>query len=216
MNAPLDTPARNALLTAWRAQPIIDLPATWQAPEGIVGAFYRALERRCITHEPFRGLGNVESASAFQPKPNSFDLAQYTVVPKDGSRKKIDPWKAEFKTDAPWTYLQALKLLLLALAKAGATATRPARIDSPNWPSRLNGERESPNVHLHDVIDYLAKLEDFVISYSRTWTRRRARSGARCTAKPASGHLVLSVYGIREAVVGTSDPEPRAGRQGSR
>ena len=132
MNAPLDTGSRNALLSAWRAQPVIDLPATWQAPEGVVGACYRALVRCSITADPVCGLGNVESASAFQPKPNSFDLAQYTVTAKDGSRKKIDPWKAEFKTDAPWTYLQGLKLLLLALAKAGATATRPARIETPN------------------------------------------------------------------------------------
>ncbi len=57
--------------------------------------------------------------------------------------------------------------MLLALAKAGATATRPARIESPNWPSRLNGLHESPNVHLQDVIDYLAKLENFVIHFSR-------------------------------------------------
>ncbi len=109
----------------------------------------------------------MDSASAFQPKPNSFDLAQYTITAKDGSRKKIDPWKAEFKTDAPWTYLQGLKLLLLALAKAGATATRPARILTALWPTRLNGETESPNVHLQDVIDYLAKPENFVITFSR-------------------------------------------------
>ncbi len=90
--APLDTGTRTALLCAWRTQPIIDLPSTWQAPEGVVGACFRALERRCITAEPVRGLGNVDSASAFQPKLNSFDLAQYTVTAKDGSRKKIDPW----------------------------------------------------------------------------------------------------------------------------
>ncbi len=56
MNAPLDTGSRNALQTAWRAQPIIELPATWQAPEGCVGAYYRALERRTITAEPVKGL----------------------------------------------------------------------------------------------------------------------------------------------------------------
>ncbi len=139
MMAPLDTGTRTALLSAWRNQPVIDFPSTWQAPEGVVGACYRALERRCITAEPVRGLGNVDSASTFQPKPNSFDLAQYTVTAKDGSRKKIDPWRAEFKTDAPWSYLQGLELLLLALAKAGAIATRPARIYTAMFPTRLNG-----------------------------------------------------------------------------
>ncbi len=161
MMAPLDAGTRNALLSAWRAQPIIDLPTR------VVGACFRALERLCITAEPVRGLGNVDSASAFQPKPNSFDLAQYTVTAKDGSRKKIDPWKAEFKTDVPWTYLQGLKLLPLAIAKAGASAVRPARITTAMWPTRLNGDTEGPNVHLQDVIDYLAKLENFVITFSR-------------------------------------------------
>ena len=167
MNAPLDTGSRNALQTSWRCQPIIELPATWQAPEGCIGAYYRALERRTITAEPVKGLGNVESASAFQDKPNTWDFGQMQMVAKDGSRKKPDPWKAEFKTDAPWTYIQGLKLNLFALAKAGATAVRPARIDSPNWPARLNGLQDSPNVHLQDMVDYLAKLENFVLNYSR-------------------------------------------------
>ncbi len=166
-NAPLDTGSRNALQTAWRAQPIIDLPATWQAPEGCIGAFYRTLERRTITAWDVKGLGNVESASAFQAKPNSWEFAQYTMIAKDGSKKKLDPWKAEFRTDAPWTYLQGLQISLFALAKAGATFVRPARIDSANWPSRLDGQRESPNVGFQDVIDYLAKLQNFVILYSK-------------------------------------------------
>ncbi len=165
--APLDSGTRTALLSAWRAQPIFDIPSTWQAPEGVVGACFRALERRCITAEPVRGLGNVDSASAFQPKPNSFDLVNVTVTAKDGSRKPVDPWKAEFRTDAPWTYLQGLKLLLLAIAKAGALAMKPARIHSAVFPTRLNCEHKGPNVYVQDVIDYLAKLENFVITYSR-------------------------------------------------
>ena len=55
LNAPLDTGSRNALPTAWRAQPIVDLPATWQAPEGCIGAFYRTLERRTITAWDVKG-----------------------------------------------------------------------------------------------------------------------------------------------------------------
>ena len=53
LNAPLDTGSRNALQTAWRAQPIVDLPATWQAPEGCIGAFYRTLERCTITGDGY-------------------------------------------------------------------------------------------------------------------------------------------------------------------
>ena len=108
----------------------------------------------------------MESASAFQAKPNSWEFAQYTMIAKDGSKKKLDPWKAEFRTDAPWTYLQGLQISLFALAKAGATFVRPARITTANWPSRLDGQQESPNVGFQDVIDYLAKLQNFVILYS--------------------------------------------------
>ena len=69
LNAPLDTGSRNALQTAWRAQPIVDLPATWQAPKGCIGAFYRTLERRTIIAWDVKGLGNVESASPSNPSP---------------------------------------------------------------------------------------------------------------------------------------------------
>ncbi len=128
---------------------------------GCVGAYRRTLERRTITAQPVRGLGNIESASAFQANPDTVEFAQYTMVPRDGSAKKLDPWKVEFNTDDPWTYLQGLKLDLFALAKAGATVVRPARVRDAHWPSRLSGLHVCPNVHFQDVVDYLAQLELF-------------------------------------------------------
>ncbi len=50
---------------------------------------------------------------------------------------------------------------------------RLARIDTANWPSRLDGQRESPNVGFQDVIDYLAKLQNFVILYSKRKSKRQ-------------------------------------------
>ena len=88
------------------------------------------------------------------------------MVLRNDSATKFDPWKVELTTDDPWTYLQGLKLDLFALAKAGATVVRPARVCDAHWPSRLNGLHTSPNVHFQDVVDYLAKLELFVINYS--------------------------------------------------
>ncbi len=196
----------------------------------MVGVCFRALERHCITAEPVRGLGNVDSASAFQPKPDFFDLAAVTVTAKDGSRKPVDPWKAEFRTDAPWTYLQGLKLLLLAIAKAGALATKPARIHSAVFPTRLNGEHEGPNVYVQDVIDYLAKLENFVI----TCSRRNPQPSKFCSedlvdpAQPrrdyaeemvrhvpeerTSGYIVLPMHRVRQTISRPPNSAHRAGR----
>ena len=50
---------------------------------------------------------------------------------------------------------------------------RPACITTANWPSRLDGQRESPNVGCQDVIDYLAKLQNFVILYSKRKSTRQ-------------------------------------------
>ncbi len=119
----------------------------------MVGACFRALERHCITAEPVRGLGNVDWTSALQPKSNSWRLPAVAITANAG-KKPVDPFKSEFRTDVSWTYLQGLKLLLLALAKAGALSVKPPRIHSSAFPTRLNGDQEGPNVHAQDVIDY--------------------------------------------------------------
>ena len=94
-------------------------------------------------------------------------LAQFKLIPNDGSAAESDPWRAEFTTNTPWSYLQGLKLDLFALAKAGAEPVQPARISDVHWPPRLNGRQQCPNVCFQDISDYLAKLENFIISFSK-------------------------------------------------
>ena len=83
-------------------------------------------------------------------------------------------------------------------------------------------------MHLQDVIDYLTKLEDFVISYSRTksaqqvWLTLRnldettRKKWCEMYRKNLPVGISLAVHRIREAMAGASDPEPRVGRHGSR
>ncbi len=50
--AQIDDNRHGQLQDAWRAQPIIDLPETWQAPDECVDAYLHALECRSITEQP--------------------------------------------------------------------------------------------------------------------------------------------------------------------
>ncbi len=177
--APIDADRRNRLQDAWRAQPIIDLPETWQAQVECVDAYLHALECRSITAQPVRGLGNKDSTSAFRAKPDVPELAQYKMVPNDGSAAESDPWKVEFTTTTPWSYLQGLKLDLFALAKAGAEPVQPARIRDAHWPHRLNGLQPSPNVCFQDVSDYLAKFDNFAICFSKKLQPQPGLGGAQ-------------------------------------
>ena len=117
MDEPIPEDDNESLTTRFRDLHSMDVPASWQGTDSLLGRFWRELRNRSLRKFEIKGLATLESASALNPGKQTWNLGSAFELVKKGGDGEAD--RQQYNTDFPWKYLMGLQVTLWTLAKAG-------------------------------------------------------------------------------------------------